>query len=272
MFAERWLYDFLIYLYALSLLFSFSDLLYPNPRSRYLSNALLVGVWLIQSTSFIFEMFSIWSVSIQVDALFIYSWALVTFTLVINGLYRRMDLFAFCSNLIGFTVLAFHLFFARDLSMEYTKLLLSELGFVHISFSILSYAAFSLSSICSALYLMNNYLLKKKKWNKFLMRLPSLDRLQIFSRYLVLIGTPLLCVAMILGFIWIYQLIGRLFWYDLKIWASFLVLVVYGFVLYQWVANRWNGRRLAWWNTLAFLSILLNVVISGTHVSFHHWF
>ncbi|WP_168188586.1 cytochrome C assembly family protein [Thermoflavimicrobium daqui] len=272
MFAERWLFDFLIYLYALSLLFSFSDLLYPNLRSRRLSAGLLITVWFCQSLLFILWIFSLIPIALQFDALFMYSWALVTFTLVIQRLYQRMDLFVFFANVIGFTVLAIHLFFARDLSPEYTKLLLSELGFVHISLAILSYVSFSLSSICAGLYLISNYLLKKKKWNKFLFRLPSLDRLQVFSRYLVLIGTPLLLIAMILGVIWYYQMIGQLFWNDVKVWTSSLVMIVYGFVLYQWVVNRWNGRRLAWWNTIALVSILLNVLISSTRISFHHWF
>ncbi len=272
MFVERWFYDFLIYLYALSLLMSFSDLLYPNVRSRRLSMGLLIAVWIIQSTSFIVGLFSFWTITSPLDARFIFSWTLVTFTLVMHGWYRRIDLLIFCANVMGFVILVFHVFTISNMSYESAQMLLTELGFVHISLSILSYAAFSLSSICSSLYLLNNYLLKKKKWNRLLRRLPSLDRLQVFSRNLLLVGIPLFFIAMLLGFMWIYQLMGYLFWNDLKILFSIFVFLFYGFILTQWVRNRWHVRRIAWWNSLAILTIFLNMFVSGLPVSFHYWF
>lgn len=270
MFAERWLYDLLIYVYALSLVFAFSDLFYSNKRAQRVSTFFLFLVWLLQGAVFALRAFELFPTVTRFDSLFIYAWVLVTFTLILNRLHR-MTVFVFAANFIGFTVLASNLFFVSDHSPVNEQLLLSELVFVHVTMAILSYAAFSLSSICAGLYLVGNYLLKKKKWNQFLRRLPSLDRLQFFSKWFVMTGTLLLVIAMILGAIYAYQTVGHTFWMDPKIWGSLLVLIVYGFVLVGWVNSGWQGRRLAWWNTLAFVVIIINYLISDSRLSFHHW-
>ncbi|SEN01093.1 cytochrome C assembly family protein [Lihuaxuella thermophila] len=270
MFGERWLYDFLIYVYALSLVFAFGDLLHRSKRSERISYAFLILVWLLQTSIFVLRGLEFFPMVTRFDSIFLYSWLLVTFTLIINRIYR-MAVFVFIANMIGFTVSAINLFFARDVPPVLEKLLLSELVFVHVTMAIAAYAVFSLSSIGGILYLITNYLLKRKKWNRFLKRLPSLDQLQMFSNWLVMAGILLFLIAMILGVIYAYQTIGSSFWTDPKIMASFLVLIAYGMVFYQRTARRWHGRRLAWWNALSVGSIALNYFISDLRLSFHHW-
>nr|WP_258567810.1 cytochrome c biogenesis protein [Paenactinomyces guangxiensis] len=257
-------------MYALSLVFAFADLVHPNKRSERISYIFLILVWILQTTVFVLRSFEFFPVVTRFDSLFLYSWVLVSFTLIMNRLYR-MAIFVFIANMISFTVLAINLFFALDVPPVVEKLLLSELVFVHVTMAIMSYAAFSLSSICAVLYLFNNYLLKRKKWNRFLRRLPSLDRLQAFSNWLVTVGILLLLIAMILGVIYAYQTIGPSFWTDPKIWGSLWVLIAYGLVLYQWAVRSWHGRRLAWWNALSVFALVLNSFISDWRLSFHHW-
>lgn len=270
MFTERWIIDVIIYLYALSLLFSFSDLLHPNRRAHRLALGLLVVVWLSQSLFFAFRLASWFPALTSFDALFFYSWVLITLTLVINAVYR-MDLFVFSANLISFAVMAINLFVARDSGSPVSEILLSELVFIHVTMAFVAYAAFSLSAVFAAFYLIGNFLLKRKKWNRVLRLLPSLDRLHSFFHRWVLIGVPLMLLSMILGLVWLHQKVPGTPWYDPKIAGSLLVLTAYGLHLYFRLSGRWRGRRLAWWNLLSFFTVLLNMWISGTGVSFHRW-
>ena len=203
MISERWLIDLIVYIYTLSLLFFFSDLLHPNRRAHWLALGLLVVVWLAQ---ILFSPFA-WPPGFRrshLDALFFYSWVLITLTLVINAVYR-MDLFVFSANLISFIVMAINLFVARDSASPVSEILLSELVFIHVTMAFVAYAAFSLSAVFAVFYLLGNFLLKRKKWNRVLRLLPSLDRLQSFFHRWVMIGVPLMLLSMLLGLVWLHQ-------------------------------------------------------------------
>jgi HemX protein len=273
MFAERWIYDFIIYLYAFSILFSFADLLHRNRRSEKLSYFFLGIVWLIQTAVFILVVFDWWPMQLPfwIDAFFIYSWILVSFTLVMHLVYR-MPVYYFLANLMGFVVLVLNLFFVRHPSAAFEHLLLTELVFIHVTIAMMAYAAFSLACISGGLYLVSNHLLKEKKWNRLLRILPSLDRLESFSIWSVVAGAVFLLISVLLGIIYGYQTVGNRLWLDPKLWGTFWVMILYGWIIWQWARTRLTGRRLAWWSSLSFLSILLNYFITQTGVSFHQWF
>ncbi|MBA4541412.1 MULTISPECIES: cytochrome c biogenesis protein CcsA [Thermoactinomyces] len=271
MFAERWFYDFMIYAYALSLLFALADFFHPTRKSGWISYLFLAGVWVMQTFVFVMGLGHYVALSIPLDALFIYSWILIGFTLLMHLIYR-MNIFYFIANLIGFIVFAINLFIPRQGSEELTHLLLKELVLIHVAMAMMAYAAFSLASIGSGLYLVNNHLLKQKKWNLLLRQLPSLGWLEWFSIWLVVGGTGFFIAAMVLGVIYSYQAIGHMFWTDPKVWGSFLVTLLYGWILYRWGRKQMMGRRLAWWNTLAILAVLINYVTMRSSDSVHHWF
>jgi len=268
--SERWIVDLAIYVYALSLMFSFADLVQRNQRAGKFSYALLVLVWLLETGIVIIKVFQLFPIGIRLDALFIYAWVLLTFTVVMSA-FSRMSLFYFATNLISFTVLACNFFFARHASIAFEKLLMQELVFVHVTMAVLAYAAFSLSSLGAGLYLLTNHLLKRKRWNRLLLRLPSLNRLDFFSHWPVVAGIAFLVASLILGEIYAYQLVGKMFWQDVKVWASLWVLGAYGWGMIQRGRSGWSGRRLAWWNLLSIFAVVFNYFINKSSLSFHHW-
>lgn len=162
--------------------------------------------------------------------------------------------------------------FVRHPSAAFEYLLLTELVFIHVTIAMMSYAAFSLACISGGLYLVSNHLLKEKKWNRLLRILPSLDRLESFSVWSVVAGAVFLLISVLLGIIYGYQTVGNRLWLDPKLWGTFWVMILYGWIIWQWTRTRLTGRRLAWWSSLSFLSILLNYFITRTGVSFHQWF
>lgn len=269
MFAQRWFYDLIIYIFAFSLLFAFSDLLQPSRRSRRLALTFLVTVWVFQTVFLAWRLNEHFPALSGTDSLLFYSWALVTLTLVMNRLYRN-DFLIFSANLVGFGFLAANLYLTSG-SEPLAKSLLSELVFIHVTMAFLAYALFTLSAATAVLYLIGSDLLKRKQWNRTLRRLPSLGSLQHFSNRMVIMGVPLLLLALILGLVWAYKKVGGGFWYDPKIFGSLMVLAAYSIYLFQRAVRGWNGQRLAWWNVISFLTVVFNYLISNAGFSFHQW-
>lgn len=274
MIGQSWIYDTIICLYAISILFYFFDFLMNDRKIDRLAFGLLTVVWALQTVFFILEMLSknYLPVLTLFETLFFYSWILLTMSLLIS-LFFRVEMLVFFANVIGFAVLSFNVFTNReDISPVFASDLTSELLFIHITMALFSYGLFSLSAVFSVMYLLQNKMLKEKRWNKMLRRLPSLDQLDMFSFQLNIFGVPMLLLAIILGVIWANIKIENSFWFDPKVLMSLLVLLAYSSYLYQRVKTGWQGRRLALWNLTAFFTILLNYFVSGSLSDFHQWF
>ncbi|GAB7388690.1 cytochrome c biogenesis protein [Bacillaceae bacterium] len=273
MIEKNWIYDTIIYLYAISLLLYFSDFMNRNRKVNRTAFWLLAIVWVLQTVFFASEMAAknYLPVLTLFETLFFYSWILVTMSLVINYFFRT-DILVFFTNVVGFTVLALNFFTnSEDVSPVLAENLTSDLLFIHITMAFFSYGVFSLSAVFSLMYLLLNKMLKEKRWNPILRRLPSLDRLDLFSFRLNMVGFPLLLLAAILGAIWADATTHEPFWLDPKVSMTSIVLASYAFYLFRRVTKGWQGKRLAYWNLAAFLTVLLNYLVSGSFSYFHQW-
>ncbi|WP_052807231.1 cytochrome c biogenesis protein CcsA [Risungbinella massiliensis] len=267
MFRDQWGLDFLLYLYVVSLLFSFADLIQPNPRTRKLSSVFLGVVWIGITIQFI----SLPMGSGTIQPSLIFDWTLITIALVAKRFFRR-DLLSFSLGAIGFGVLFYYIFFAQPVSDLEHQQLFSKLIMLHIALAFMAYATFIVSGLASAFYLFCNSQLKKKKWNRWLMRLPSLGHLQWFSYWLIAVGFLLLLISLPLGVFWAMETLPHFqIWSDVKMWTSCLVLVFYGYLLYTWLGSPCPGKKLARLNSVALLLLLINFIVSKTDWSFHNW-
>jgi HemX protein len=172
---------------------------------------------------------------------------------------------------IGFSVLTLSMFMSDAVLPSTMKVATTELIFIHVTIAILSYAAFALSMIFSAMYLIQQYMLKRKRWTPLLRRLPSLERLVNFSYRMNIIGVPMLLLAVILGAIWAHLIVPFGFWLDPKVWMSMLVIILFSISLYKQIRDTWQGRKIAWWNIIAFAVLLLNFLFADPYSSFHRW-
>lgn len=267
----RWIYDVTIFLYAASVLFYFHDFLQSNRKVNRLAFGLLAVVWCLQTVFFVSQMTAklYFPVLTLFETLFFYSWVLVTLSMAMNYFFR-IDLIVFFTNVIGFVVLSLSMFAQETELIEQTKALTSELLFIHITLSLVSYAAFSLSMIFSVMYLVQHYMLKRKRWSPLFRRLPSLDKMELFFDRLNMIGLPLLLLGVILGSIWAHLVLNGHFWMDPKVGMSFLVLIGYSIVMYQRITDKWRGSKLAVSNLVAFLLLLLNFLFTDIS-GFHRW-
>lgn len=269
--SEEWGYNLVLYLYILATWFSTSHLLAPNQRLRGFSINLMFGVWLVQTAMLGLWFLNMTNLVYYVDALFIFTWVLVTLYVSMSVLGRQLDILLYSMQLIGLVViLTFYLFLGR-FSTTIEQLMLSKWIFSHVLIAIAAYATLSISSICAAFYLLSNNLLKQKKWNHLLRRLPSLAELQSLSKRLVRVGLVLLFIAIIQGIILAYPMLGLAVLTDPKIWGSILIGNTYAICLFRWKGVFWCSRRLAWWNLLSIITVIINYFLINSHISFHHW-
>lgn len=268
----EWLYEFTVVLYALSVLGYFIDFLQNNRKVNRWAFWLLSIVWVLQTIYFIEELIRRGEFPILTLArgLFFYAWVLVTFSLIINRFFR-VDVFVFFANIVGFIIMAIYLFAPSGRSDIVARHLMSGLLVIHVTIAFLAYGAFTLSFIFSAMYFFQNHMLKKKKWNKRMLRFGSLSQLETASFVCNMIGVPLLLISLILGMIWASIKLHTFYWLDPKVILSFVVIVVYSVFLYQKVAKGMHGMTLVFWNTAAFLIVIINYFLADSLTRFHFW-
>ncbi|MBS4208932.1 cytochrome c biogenesis protein [Bacillus sp. FJAT-50079] len=265
--------ELVILIYAVSIMLYFIDFIDQNRKANQLAFRLLSIVWILQTIFLFLYMIQTgrFPVLTLFEGLYFYTWVLITFSLAIHKIYR-VDFTVFFTNVVGFTVMAIHAFAPIQRPSEtLAEQLVSELLFIHITMAILSYGAFTLSFVFSILYLLQYKLLKEKKWKKKLWRLSDLAKLEKMSYVLNIIGLPMLLLSLILGLQWAIIKLSILPWYDPKIISSFLLFIVYSLILYLHRKKELFGRRLATWNTAAFLIILINFFLVSRLSSFHGW-
>lgn len=267
-----WMYDGMLYIYALSLLFYFSDFLYTNRRNKQIGTGLLIFVWVLQTIFFIVQIveqkgFPLLS---MFETLLFFSWLMVSASLILN-LLLQMDLILLFVNTVGFAALALNLFSDQQAAPTLSAWnVQDELLFVHISLAFISYAAFVVSAIFSLFYLFLHWKLKSKKWSQIMRRLPSLDRLELISFRLIVVGVPLLFLSMTLGIVWIVLTKNMSLWLDPKVINSIFILLAYSFYLFQRI-HHLSGARLVLYNLAAFMFVVANYFISNYVSKFHQW-
>ena len=267
------LHEGTVLLYAVSMLLYFFDFLNNNQKANKVAFWLLSIVWVLQTIFlFLYVMktgrFPIMTIF---EGLYFYAWLLVSLSLIINRL-LRVDFIVFFTNLLGFMVMAIHTFAPVQIESEVlAQQLVSELLFIHITFALLSYSAFTLSFVFSLLYLIQYDLLKRKKWGKRLLRLGDLTKLEYLSYVLAVIGVPLLGVSLILGIQWANLKLPGVSWLDMKIIGSFVILIGYSVYLYLKIRKQIYGRALAFLNIGFFMIVLINFFLFGSLSSFHVW-
>src|SRR5580704_10939589 len=87
---------------------------------------------------------------------------------------------------------------------------------LHVTLSILAYAAFALSFVLSMIFLGEERHLRRHQLGEMVWRLPPLDLLERMSRSSVLVGVVSITIGTALGFVWVDRLHGQIWYYDPK--------------------------------------------------------
>ncbi|WP_040950149.1 cytochrome c biogenesis protein CcsA [Gorillibacterium massiliense] len=273
MLTRIFLYEAILYLYALSLLFYFSDFLKRNRSAKRIGAGLLLFVWVLQSVYMLegFTRHGFLAAIPMEETVLLFSWLLVGVSLIIDRLFR-IELFVFLINVLGLAALALDMFGGRDAALEIGGWNVSGgLLLIHISLAVGSYAAFAAGAVFSGMYLYLHRRLKEKTWSSALMRLPSLEIAERYAYRSVMIGVPLLISALSLGTVWVLLQGDVAQLADAKVLASWLTLAMYLSYLYVMASSRWDGPRRSYWGIAAFGVMLISLVVSSLFSNFHQW-
>lgn len=266
------LYELMIILYALSIVLYFTDYLYKNVKFRRVAFWFVSIVWILQILFIVLFIFETkrFPILTLYEGVFFYAWLLTTLSIVLHCI-ARVDLPVFFINVLSFIFMTIHLFAPQTNTQIVGDSLVSEMLLIHISFAIMSYAAFSVAFVFSLLYLILYRILKRKKLNNLWSRLPSLQQMVKWINLSTIIGIPLLLISLILGLEWAFLTLENVSIFDVKILGSFIVSVIYLIIFLLHQRGRLVGTTYAQVHVCLFLLVVVNFFLGSKLSNFHLW-
>jgi ABC-type uncharacterized transport system permease subunit len=141
---------------------------------------------------------------------------------------------------------------------------------LHVTLSILAYAAFALACVLSLIYLAEERLLRIRKLGDMVWRLPPLELLERMSHTSVLLGLITITVGTALGFLVVDRQAGQQFYFDPKYVVTLVVLFLY--LVYFRLAHTtaWRGARASKLCVFNFVLVVLSFTVVNLFLSQHH--
>ena len=146
--------------------------------------------------------------------------------------------------------------------------------FMHIFTIMGAYAIMSVAFMASLMYLLIDYLLKKKARIQFLERMPSLHTLDNLNYILVIAGFSMLTLSFMLGAFWADRVWGSMWDWEPRQTFALITWLVYATYLYFRIISGWRGKSISLLNIAGFMTIIFNYFIirfifsSNLHVFF----
>lgn len=267
------LYEFMVILYAVGIVFYFIDYLYKYVKARRVAFWFVCIAWLMQTMFFVLFIIETqrFPVLTLFEGIYFYAWLLTTLSIGLHCI-ARVDMPVFFVNMLSFVFVTIHLFAPTEKVQPMVDALVSEMMVIHVSFAIMSYAAFSLGFVFSILYLILYRILKQKKVSPMWSRLPSLQQTSSWMRNSTMVGVPLLFISLILGLEWALMTLDRLSVFDIKIVGSFIITVVYFIILLLHRSGKLTGTSYAWVQIYAYLLTIVNLFLGNKLSNFHLWY
>lgn len=267
------LYEVMVILYAIGIVFYFIDYLYKYVKARRIAFWFVSIAWVMQSVFFVLFIIETQRFPILTlfEGIYFYAWLLTTLSIVLHCI-ARVDMPVFFVNVLSFVFVTIHLFAPTEKVQPLVDSLVSEMVVIHISFAIMSYAAFSLSFVFSMLYLILYRILKQKKAHPLWSRLPSLKQTSSWMSNSMLVGVPLLFISLILGLEWALMTLDKLSVFDIKIVGSFIITVIYLIILLLHRSGKLIGTSYAWIQVYAYLLTVVNFFLGNKMSNFHLWY
>ena len=141
---------------------------------------------------------------------------------------------------------------------------------LHVTLSILAYAAFALSCVLSLIYLGEERLLKIRHLGDVVWRLPSLELLQRMSQTSVLVGLVTIAVGTALGYVAIDRLPQQQTYFDPKYLVTVLVLILYAVYFQLSRTAAWRGAWVSKLCVFNFALVIISFTVVNLYFSQHH--
>lgn len=197
----------------------------------------------------------------------LFGWLLALTYLALEIYHRQRSVGAFVLPFIIVFFLAAHLAPADRLTPTTARGVAFAL---HVTLSILAYAAFALSCVFSLIFLGEERLLRKHKMSDIVWRLPPLELLQRMSQSSVLVGIISITIGTALGFVWVDRLTGQFWHFDSKYVATLIVLFLYAAYFYFSRSAAWRGSRASRFCIINFVVVILSFTVVNLFLSQSH--
>lgn len=266
------IYDAALLLYALSLLFVFSDCLYRNPSGKRLGTGLLVVVGLLQAAGLgiRFSQEKGLPIFTPYDFLFWFAFSIVLTSLAV-AFTRGGEFTILLLSVAGFCVFLLNRVWltAGGHTLETWSAVYGWLT-MHVILANLSFAALTLGTVFAILYLFLHTRLKSKQWSDRIRRLPNLETTDKYSYTAILVGTPLLAISLVMASLSIVSEGRTLLLKDLKVLTTLIGLGIYIFYIIFKKSGRKSGVSMARWAILGYAFTILNFLLNSLS-GFHGW-
>ncbi|WP_169725400.1 cytochrome C assembly family protein [Alicyclobacillus contaminans] len=265
---SRVILDGLVVVYALSLVLLFIDVVQPRRTVNRTALVLLFLVFVAETAVLLVRLRISGSVPVYTpfDVMMLVSWLILLVALVVNAFFR-IDLVLFFANTVGFAIVVFDAFAAPNASMYQARE--GDILAMHIASAVISYTAFAFAFVFAVMYLVQERFLREKQWNRWYIRLPSLERLDTYGFRSIVVGFPSLLISIMLGVIWGQLTLHRFLLFDPKPIVTCGLWVMYGIYLVLRMRHGFGAQRLIWWNVVCFALLVVNFVVVGNFSVVH---
>ena len=131
---------------------------------------------------------------------------------------------------------------------------------VHVTLSMLGTVGFAVAFVAGLMYLIQERLLKSKRFNVLYAKLPPLDFLDYLNQQSIVLGFPLLTLGIISGAISAEYARGTFVsWNPEQTWAL-VTWVFYFVVLMGRITVGWRAKRAAYLTIIGFAGVVLTLV------------
>ncbi len=141
---------------------------------------------------------------------------------------------------------------------------------LHIGLAFLGNAVFTVACVAGIFYLLQERMLKSKKFSALYYRLPSLDTLDMINYRCLTYGFPLMTMGIISGAVWAEAAWGTYWSWDPKEAWALITWFLYAALLHGRLTTGWRGRRAAILAIIGFVFVLftflgVNLLLPGLH-------
>lgn len=131
---------------------------------------------------------------------------------------------------------------------------------IHVMSAFIGNALFALSFVISIVFVIENFRLKKKKFDSFGKYLPSLTMLDNINYFCIVYGFPFMTLGIITGAIWAQYAIGSYWNNDPKEIWSLITWFLYAALLHLRLITGWKGKKVAIFSIFAFTILIFSFV------------
>ena len=268
---------------AISLLFNLTMLVYllatvlylvsmigKRPLPGHIARWVLVGGALVHAGSFAVRHASAGGTPVTSlhESLSFFAWCVVLLFLLLDLRFRLSVMGAFASPLALALMVGSAL--SPDVIVPLDPMLQTWLFPVHISFAFLGNAAFALSFGAAIMYLIQDRMLKSKRFTGIYQMLPSLNLLDKVNYTCLSFGFPLMTLGIISGAVWANTVWGTYWSWDPKETWALITWFLYAALLHGRMTVGWRGRKAAIFSIIGFLLLLfsflgVNLLVNGQH-------